>query len=75
MTALQFIATFRSVTVHNVGADDDIYWMFVEASVDGTETQFYLVMESLGQARFVQNPASFTTDNVHEHFKHSERCE
>lgn len=75
MTALQFLVTFRSVKVYTVGADDDICWMLVEADVDGTESQFYLIMEMLGQARYVQNPTLNATDNVLGHFQRSERCE
>lgn len=75
MTALQFVMTFRQVRVLSLGAEDVIYWMLIEADVDGTEPQHYLVMEMLGQARYVQNPPLNALDHVRRHFQCSERCE
>ena len=55
MTALEFLAKFRHVEVHSLGHQDGIYWVVVEADIDGTETQGYFVMERAGELRTVLN--------------------
>lgn len=79
MTAFQFLATFRRYTVNGTGVDGDISWMLIEANIDGTEPQLYLIMELYGHARYVQNPQPLTfllpQVSVRSLFENSERCE
>lgn len=58
MTALEFMASFRSVSVWRVGRSAGIAWALIRADEDGTEEQTFFVMERARRVRYLCNPTT-----------------